>query len=69
MNKDPRFKIVSVCDKRQVKLDAVKERFKISDDNLFLDELYTPPHIDLSNEQKDEIKQTLIELGIEKDRP
>ena len=38
MNKDPRFKIVSVCDKRQVKLDAVKERFKISDDNLFLDE-------------------------------
>ena len=38
MNEDPRFKIVSVCDKRQVKLDAVKERFKISDDNLFLDE-------------------------------
>ena len=38
-------------------------------DNLFLDELYTPPHIDLSNEQKDEIKQALIELGIEKDRP
>ena len=38
MNEDPRFKIVSVCDNRQVKLDAVKERFKISDDNLFLDE-------------------------------
>lgn len=36
MNDDPRFKIVSVCDKRQIKLDAVKERFKIRDDNLFL---------------------------------
>ena len=38
-------------------------------DNLFLDELYAPPHIDLSDEQKEKIKQTLIELGIEKDRP
>ena len=37
MNEDPRYKIVSVCDKRQVKLDAVKERFGVSDDNLFLD--------------------------------
>lgn len=38
MNEDPRYKIVSVCDKRQVKLDAVKERFGVSDDNFFLDE-------------------------------
>ena len=38
-------------------------------DNLFLDELYTPPHIDLSNEQKEEIRKTLIVLGIEEYRP
>ena len=38
-------------------------------DNLFLDELYTPPRVDLSDEQKEEIKKTLTELGIEKDRP
>ena len=38
MKEDPRYKIVSACDKRQVKLDAVKERFGVSDDNLFLDE-------------------------------
>lgn len=37
--------------------------------NLILDELYTPPHIDLSDEQKEEIRKTLIELGIETDRP
>lgn len=35
-------------------------------EDLFLDELYTPPHIDLSNEQKEEIRKTLIGLGIEK---
>ena len=51
MNKDPRFKIVSVCDKRQVKLDAVKERFKISDDNLFLDLLLQSPQKDASGQQ------------------
>ena len=38
-------------------------------DNLFLDELYTPPHIDLTDEQKEEIEKTLADLGIENDRP
>ena len=38
-------------------------------DDLFLDELYTPPHIDLSDEKKEEIRKFLVEIGIEKDRP
>ena len=36
--KDPRFKIVAVCDVRQVRLNTCKERFGVEDKNLFLDE-------------------------------